>query len=168
MKTMALAIAVAFSMASCNAQEKNGKNENHESAMNGNTEIQAEPRGTWKVTKEVDENGNLIRYDSIYTYSFGNINGKEIPPQKMDSALASFQKYMKQQMPQSFSAQMMDPFLNDSLNNNFFEKGFFENHWEDFFPEMQQQLRQMDSLHQQFFQQAQPGLFPLEEKKNKS
>lgn len=165
---MALAFAVALSLTSCNAQEKKGDAENNDTAMTNKTETQNEPRGTWKVNKEVDENGNLIRYDSIYTYSYGNVNGKEIPPQKMDSAMASFQKYMQERMPQSFTQGMMHPFLSDSINGNFFEKGFFENHWENFFPEMQQQLKQMDSLHQQFFQQAQPGLFPLEEKKNKS
>ena len=168
MKTIALAIAVALSFTSCTAQEKKGNAENNDTAMKNKTETQNEPRGTWKVNKEVDENGNLVRYDSIYTYSYGNMNGKEIPPQKMDSAMASFQKYMQQQMPQSFSQGMMNPFLSDSINGNFFEKGFFENNWEDFFPEMQQQLRRMDSLHQRFFQQAQPGLFPPEEKEKKS
>ena len=168
MKKIAFAIAVALSLTSCNAQEKKGNAENDDTAMNNKTGFQNEPRGTWKVNKEVDENGNLIRYDSIYTYSYGNMNGKEIPPQKMDSAMTSFQKYMKERMPQSFSPMVMNPFMNDSLNGNFFEKGFFENNWEDFFPEMQQQLRQMDSLHQQFFQQNQPGLFPPEERKDKS
>ena len=27
----------------------------------------AQPKGSWKVDREFDENGNLIRYDSIYT-----------------------------------------------------------------------------------------------------
>lgn len=165
MKTVALAFAVAFSLTSCNAQEKKEAG-NNETAVKTKTEIQEEPRGTWKVNKEVDENGNLVRYDSIYTYSYGNINGKEIPPQKIDSTLASFQNYMQDRMPKSFSQGMMNPLMGDSLQSTFFEKGFFENHWEDFFPEMQQQLKQLDSLHQQFFQQTQPGLFPPEERKN--
>ncbi len=168
MKTIALALAVVFSLTSCNAQEKKGNAENSDAAMKNKNEGQNAPRGTWKVHKEVDENGNLVRYDSIYTYSYGNMNGKEIPPQKLDSAMASFQKYMHQRMPQSFSQGMMNPLLSDSINGNFFEKGFFENNWEDFFPEMQLQLKRMDSLHQQFFQQAQPGLFPPEEKEKKS
>lgn len=168
MKTIVLACAVALGLTGCNAQEKKGNAAQKDAATRTEMGVQTEPRGTWKVNKEVDENGNLIRYDSIYTYAYGNVNGKEIPPQKMDSALASFQKYMRQQMPQGFIPDLQAPFGSDSLRNDFFEKGFFENHWDDFFPEMQQQLRQMDSLHQQFFQQAQPGLFPPEEKKHKS
>lgn len=172
MKTIVFACALALSLTSCNAQEKKGNAENTDSAMKDNTSTalnnqnQQEPRGTWKVNKEVDENGNLVRYDSIYQYSYGNINGKEVSQEKMDSVMASFQKYMQASMPQYFSPALMDPLKNDSLNEDFFENGFFQNHWEDTFPEMQQQLKQMDSLHQQFFQQAQPGLFPPEEKKN--
>jgi hypothetical protein len=169
-----LAFAVALSLTSCNAQEKKGNAEHNDTAMKNNTSTalsnqnQQEPHGTWKVNKEVDENGNLVRYDSIYQYSYGNINGKQVPARKMDSVMASFQKYMQARMPRAFSQGMMNPFESDSLNTDFFENGFFQNHWEDFFPEMQQQLKQMDSLHQQFFQQNQPGLFPPEEKKQKS
>lgn len=36
------------------------------------------PEGTWKVDKEFDENGKLMRYDSIYSWSsdgkFGNLS----------------------------------------------------------------------------------------------
>jgi hypothetical protein len=152
MKTIAIAFAVvALSLTSCNAQEKKEKAVSNETATNHDFKSQNEPRGSWKVNREVDENGNLVRYDSIYTYSYANVNGKEIPPQKIDSAMASFQKYMQKQLPQSFSPSMMNPFMNDSLSDNFFEKGFFENHWGNIFPEMKQQLMQMDSLHQQFF-----------------
>lgn len=167
MKKVIFALIIALSLGSCNAQEKKSEAKN-QSALNDQPEAQTEPRGTWKVNKEVDENGNLIRYDSIYSYSYGNINGREMKPQEMDSAMVSFRKYMEERMPNSFSQDFMIPFENDSLGNGFFEKGFFENHWEDFFPDMQKQLKRMDSLHQQFFQNAQPGLFPLEDKKNRS
>lgn len=167
MKTMALAVLMAVSMAGCNAQEKKDDGSEKDAALNS-TPAQPEPRGTWKVTKELDENGNLIRYDSIYQYSYGNINGQEVPPREMDSVMASFQEFMQARMPRHFAPSLMDPLERDSLHQDFFENGFFQNHWEDFFPEMQQQLRQMDSLHRQFFQQARPGLFPPEEKKNRS
>ncbi len=165
MKTIVLAIVVAFSLSSCNAQEKKEKGDDQHT-FNNKTEAQIQPHGTWKVNKEIDENGNLIRYDSIYTYSYGRINGQEIQPQEMDSAIASFRKYMQERMPHSFSQDFLLRFESDSLRTGFFEKGYFENHWENFFPDMQKQLQQMDSLHQQFFQNTQPGLFPPEERKN--
>lgn len=159
MKTIALALVAALTLGSCHAQEKKDKLDNDSPTVN--TDI---PKGTWRVNKELDENGNLIRYDSIYTYSYGNINGKEIPQKKLDSALASFQEYIQNRMPSAFSNGLTAPFEMDSLRNNFFEKGVFENRWEDFFPEMKQQLQYLDSLHQQFFDNTRPGIFPLEEK----
>ncbi len=167
MKTLILACAVAFSVSGCHAQEKREASANLDAGKDSRSEIKNEPRGTWKVNKEVDENGNLVRYDSIYTYSYGTVNGKEIPQKEMDSALASFQKFMQQRMPKAFSNDEFSPFLSDSINGNFFEKDFFKNNWEEFFPEMQEQLRRMDSLHEQFFKQAQPGLFPPEESKQR-
>ena len=144
MRTLVFALAVGLSLTSCNAQEKKEDAENS-TAMKTKTEIQKEPRGTWKVNKEVDENGNLIRYDSIYNYSYGNINGKEVSPEKTDSLMASFQRYMHASMPQ-FSQDMMNPFMGDSLSTDFYERDVFQNHWEDFFPEVRNQLKKMDSL----------------------
>ena len=158
MKTIVMALAVVLSLSSCNAQEK----EQMDKSLISKTENEKpDPRGTWKVNKTLDENGNLIRYDSTYTYSYGTIDGQEIAEKDMDSALTAFRKYMEEKMPQSFSRDIMAmPSMNDSIRNNFFEKGVFENHWEEFFPDIQNQLKVMDSLHQQFFQQARPGLFP--------
>ncbi|WP_026451501.1 hypothetical protein [Aequorivita capsosiphonis] len=164
MKTIVFALAVALCLSSCHAQEKKGDADNS-TAMKTQTEIQKESHGTRKVNKEVDENGNLVRYDSIYNYSYGDINGKQVSPEKTDSLMASFQKYMQDRMP-GFSQEMMNPLKSDSLHADFYQNDFFLNHWEDFFPGMKNQLKEMDSLHQGFFQQTQPGLFPPEEKKN--
>ena len=165
MKKIVITLAAALVLTGCNAQQKKDDADTQSVAkeQSDSSEI---PRGTWKVNKEVDENGNLIRYDSIYSYSYGNINGHEMNSVQMDSAMTSFKRYMQQRMPQ-FSSDVFDPIKGDSLGNQFFEQGFFENHWEDFFPEMQKQLKQMDSLHQQFFQNKRPGLFPREEKEKK-
>lgn len=53
MKKYVLLVMTVFLSVSCNGQKK----------------IDKEPKGTWKVDKEFDENGNLIRYDSIYSWS---------------------------------------------------------------------------------------------------
>lgn len=161
MKTLIMAITVAFAMSGCNAQEKDTIKDlsAHEVVAH------SVPRGTWKVTKELDENGNLIRYDSIYTYSYGNVNGREIPAPDLDSAMANFERYMQQMSPPSFNGMMANPSAKDSLRNNFYERGVFSNHWEDFFSDMKEQIKMMDSLHRAFMQQTQPGLFPPEERK---
>ncbi len=37
-----------------------------------------EPKTNIKVNKEYDENGNLIRYDSTYSYYYSNIEGDSL------------------------------------------------------------------------------------------
>lgn len=168
MKTVVFAFAIALSCISCNAQSNKENQEPDGSISKAKPDVQ-EPLGTWTVNKKLDENGNLIRYDSIYTYSYGNINGNKLAPHEIDSAMTAFRKYMMERMPSSFEGNVMEePFAVDSLRNNFFERGVFENHWEDFFPEMGDQLKRMDSLHQQFFNNTQKGLFPSEGEYKKS
>ncbi|HLW31330.1 MAG TPA: hypothetical protein VKX40_03640 [Aequorivita sp.] len=162
MRTLIFILAVAFSLNSCHGQEKSEANQDMD-ALSKTEQNKQEPKGSWKVHREVDEHGNLIRYDSIYTYSYGNVNGEQLAPEDVDSAIAEFRKYMEARIPEGFFGNdFVTPFSMDSLRNSFFENGVFQNNWEHFFPDMQQQLRRMDSLHQQFFQQRQPGLFPLE------
>ena len=51
-----------------------------------NNEIEA-PNEKIEVNKEFDEDGNLIRYDSVYSYSSGKWNHDEL---KMDSIMKRF------------------------------------------------------------------------------
>ena len=62
MKKFILLFMVSLLSVSCKGQEnKTKKNEKEDNKTN----IVEEPKGTWKVDKKFDENGNLIRYDSI-------------------------------------------------------------------------------------------------------
>ena len=63
MKKYVLLFMIGMLSVSCNSQNKDLKNkESEEKSIK-------EPKGSWKVDKEFDENGNLIRYDSIYSWS---------------------------------------------------------------------------------------------------
>jgi len=162
MRTLILTVAVALSLHGCHGQERNEGKQDVD-AFAKTERIGQEPKGSWKVHRELDEHGNLIRYDSVYTYSYGTINGQELAPNDMDSALAEFRKYMEARIPEGFlEDDFVAPFAMDSLRNSFFEHGVFESNWEQFFPDMKQQLQRMDSLHQRFFQQRQSRIFPLE------
>lgn len=52
-----------------------------------NNSIKQQPEEKIKVNKEFDEQGNLVRYDSIYSYSSSNFN---IDAQKIDSIMKHF------------------------------------------------------------------------------
>lgn len=146
MKTIiTFSFAVLLSFMSCHAQNK------EKSTKKTVTSAAVEPKGTWKVSKEIDKDGNLIRYDSIHSYSYDNVNGREMSAAEMQKALSDFENYMQNKMPASFSKNILFPMNKDSIYNNFMERGFYENHWQDFFPEMQSQLKHMDSIHEEFF-----------------
>ncbi|WAC01988.1 hypothetical protein N7U66_19475 [Lacinutrix neustonica] len=59
-KYVLVAITALLSM-SCNGQKRKAKDIE-------NTVVE-QPKGSWKVDKEFDDQGNLIRYDSIYSWS---------------------------------------------------------------------------------------------------
>lgn len=110
--------------------------------LNAQDSHSGKPQIKVDVNKEVDENGNIIRYDSTYTYYYSNI----------DSAIdfSSFDSIFGQQFNNGFNFQFNSPFFNQFPNNNFnslggskefeeFFKGFDNN---SFFNETEEILRQ--------------------------
>lgn len=86
MKKYILLFIVGLLSVSCKGQEnETKKNEKEENKTN----IVEVPKGTWKVDKEFDENGNLIRYDSIYSWS-SNSKYNNLSSFDRDSLMQSF------------------------------------------------------------------------------
>jgi len=118
-----------------------------------------EPKVDYKVNKEYDENGNLIKYDSVYTYYYSNIDKNAMIN---DSVFKKFNKHFEE-----MNLLNKDPFLKDFFDKeNFVEDDFFS---EDFFRgnfDQNQEfihkiLSKMDSIKNQFFIKQ----FPLKEGK---
>ena len=66
MKKYIILVFTALLTINCNGQQ----NETKKSDIKESEENAVEqPKGAWKVNKEFDENGNLIKYDSIYSWS---------------------------------------------------------------------------------------------------
>ena len=156
MKTIVMSLALAFSLFSCNAQEKKKP---LESAQNDIKKESLKPKGSWRVNKEVDENGNIIRYDSIYSYSYNNLNGEVVDIEDVDSVIQSFQRYFEDRIPQSWNQDFMRPYWSDSIiEENFFQNDFFQNRWKDDLFNIESKMKQIDSIRNQFFKQYHPGL----------
>jgi len=65
-KWITLFVAVSLIFSGCNGQEvKKDKNTSDTTLISGN-----QPKEDIKVNKEYDKDGNLIRYDSTYTYYY--------------------------------------------------------------------------------------------------
>ncbi len=120
-KYMLIAMATLFCI-SCNGQNKETKKtETIDSETNG----VEQPEGSWKVDKEFDENGNLIRYDSIYSWSS---NGKlgNLSTLDKDSLLQSFKSRFFTNFSDFEHQGFGDVFSKDSLfSKHFFNDDFF-------------------------------------------
>lgn len=118
----------------------------------------SQPKESWNVNKERDEQGNITRYDSTYTWSYSNMDGESVNI-NMDSIMNSFHSYFDQQFPSIWKYDFGAPVWNDSLlHRDFFNQDYFFNRWQNDFFQMDNMFRQMDSLRNRFFYESFPGL----------
>jgi hypothetical protein len=124
-------------LTSCQGQNKENKI----------SETENQPKTDVKVFKEYDDNGNLIKYDSTYTYFYSNIEN--------DSLLKD--SILNKLMFGNESILSSNPFFNrfflkDSLiQNDFYNKDAFMEIIKNNNYHMNTFLQQMDSLERQFF-----------------
>ncbi len=76
MKNIVIVLLVLFNVA-CTAQSQKQESIN---------KSKPQPDISWKVDKQVDENGNIIRYDSTYTWSYSSSGGSV----NMDSLMREY------------------------------------------------------------------------------
>lgn len=122
MKKYILLVMVALLSFSCKGQENESKKNEKEK---NKTSIVEEPKGTWKVDKEFDENGNLIRYDSIYSWS-SNDKFDNLSLSDKDSLMQSFKSRFFTNFSRFENEGFEDIFSQDSLfSKRFFNDDFF-------------------------------------------
>lgn len=149
-KWLIFTIAVTLILNSCNGQE------NKKESISDTKKH--EPKENIKVNKEYDEQGNLIRYDSTYTYFYSNIEGNQIAE---DSIYDNFQKMFGTNYPFSSKSYFDDLFFEDSLlKYDFYKKDFFSERFKQNMQHMDKLFWEMDSIKNQFFDEQ----FPEENK----
>ncbi|MCH3882968.1 MULTISPECIES: hypothetical protein [Tenacibaculum] len=149
MKKYILLLMVGLLSVSCKGQENETKKFEKEEDK---TNIVEEPKGTWKVDKEFDENGNLIRYDSIYSWS-SNDKFDNFSLSDKDSLMKSF----KSQFFSSYSGfknqGFEDVFSQDSLfSKHFFNDNFFESNFGNEFIDIDKLRQQMIARQKRFLE----------------
>lgn len=102
MKNYIILCIIGLICISCNGQKNDIKNADIKEREG---DLVEQPKGSWKVDKEFDENGNLIKYDSLYSWS-------------SDSKLEDFSTIDKDSLLQSFKSRFFTNF------SNFENKGF--------------------------------------------
>lgn len=154
MKTKWITMFIAFSLifSGCNGQEtKKDKNKNitDTTSIIGNY-----PKEDIKVNKEYDKDGNLIRYDSTYTYYYSNIDRNKTVG---DSIFNNFRSMFEDRYPFSTKPYFDNLFFQDSLlHYDFYKKDFFYNRFRQNMQQMDRMFWEMDSIKNKFFMEQFP------------
>ena len=148
MKAFVSLILVTVLMVGCEAQN----NPTQPTVKSDTTQVQ--PKTDIRVNKEYDDEGNLIRYDSVYSSYYNNIEGDTV---MADSILNEFKKHFNTQFPMSVNPFFDDMFFNDSLMQyDFYKDEFFQNRFKDNWRHMDEYFKQMDSIKNEFFKNQTP------------
>ncbi len=150
-KTLLIAL-ISLSISGCQAHDQKDKKE----IALADT-VQNKPHVNWKVNKQFDEQGNLIRYDSTYTWSYTGATG--INTVNAGSVMNAFKKQFDTQFPSLFRESFGNPIWNDSLfYRDFTGPHYFMHKWENNYFDMQKMMDKMDSFRNSFLNDNYPGL----------
>ena len=160
MKKYILIFMVSLLSISCNGQENETKKLEKE---DNKTDIVEEPKGTWKVDKEFDENGNLIRYDSIYSWS-SNDKFDNLSLSDKDSLMQSFKSRFFSNYSGFENQGFDDVFSQDSLfSKHFFNDDFFGSNFVNDFIDIDKLRQQMIARQKKFLEKYQPEFIKPED-----
>lgn len=149
MKKYILLLIIGFLSVSCNSQNDDTKNTEKKEEDNKTVN---EPQGAWKVDKEFDENGNLIRYDSIYSWSSNNTYNN-LSSSDRDSLIQSFKSNFFKSFSGFKNNGFDDVFSKDSLfSNYYFNDDFFKSDFGSDFMDIDKIRQQMIKRQKQFLE----------------
>lgn len=164
-KITILSLAVILNI-SCNAQE-NEKEEKSQKEQDNQLNDSAVPRGTWKVDKEFDENGNLIKYDSIYSWSSED-DLNRLSSLDRDSTLQSIQSRFYRNLSRLGNQRFDDIFSPDSLFlDRFFDDEFFTSQFGKDFMDVDKMYKRMEDRQKEFLEKYRSELKELDEESSK-
>ena len=136
-----IAIALSVTLISCDGQTKGQKREDEKGPANPQTSI--------KVNKKYDDKGNLVKYDSSYSYYYSNIKEDK---NLRDSIFNSFRNTFGNKYFFSRDPYFNSLFFEDSLlKYDFYRRDFFLNRFRNNMQKMDSLFWRMDSLKNNFF-----------------
>lgn len=115
-----------------------------------------EPKVDIKVNKKYDDYGNLIQYDSTYSYVYSSQN---MNSEDLDSIIGNFKPFFYNNMPDVFGNSFDDFFNSRSFSNeDFFKNDFFENQFQKHNKMMEDMISKMDSIRNEYLKQKYPKI----------
>jgi hypothetical protein len=149
MKTKWISLFIAFSLIffGCNGQET--KNDKNRKLSDATLKMGNQPQENIKVNKEYDKDGNLIRYDSTYSYYYSNIDKNKAVG---DSIFNVFRNMFEESYPFSKKPYFNKLFFEDSLlHYDFYKEDFFSKRFRENMKQAEKLFQEMDSLKNEFF-----------------
>lgn len=166
MKRVAFSLALILMVAGCNGQDADRNSKKDLAQVQKSTDsLDPEPKVQWKVNKQYDENGNVIGYDSIYSWSYSN-HGNIPPEMGMDSIMQSFRSLSNENFPSFWEDGNLDRIfpMDSIMSQNFSMEKFFNNGSLKGFPNMDQWMHQMDSLRNKVMEENNRKMMELQKK----
>ena len=152
MKKAILLLMLGLLSVSCNSQKNEAKKDDTKEKQE---KVAEAPKGSWKVDKEFDEEGNLIRYDSIYSWS-SDEKWNDLTSFDKDSLLKSFKSTFHNHFSHFEDEGFDDVFAQDSLfSKRFFTKDFFKSDFGKDFIDIDWMTRQMVAKQKEFLRKYQ-------------
>lgn len=145
MKNLLLSLLLIINWG-CKAQNENN--------MNLADSLSNKPQTKILVNKEYDENGNLVRYDSTYSYFYSNIPQESL---QNDSTFTTFKDNFLMSFPDIQRPFFNDIFFEDSLlHYDFFKDDFFKKRFDLNRSRFERMFEKMDSLKNKFYMENLP------------
>ncbi len=139
----------------CHGQNTDSEKANNQEKIEHTSK---QPKGSWTVNKAFDENGNLIQYDSIYSWS-SNETYKDLSAEDMDSVLESFKAKFFKHYSHFEDEGFDDVFSKDSLfSKRFFNDDFFNSDFGQDFMDIDKIIQQMLARQKALLETYQPQL----------
>jgi len=153
-KTMIFSVILSFMLVSCNGQNNTERTSQKKDTIKPEIDI--------KVHKEYDDDGNLIRVDSSYTYFYSNIKNDSLLEKEI---FDRFKLNFKGHFPLLDSLFMEDFYINEPFNiENFYTDEFFKNNFKLNQKRIDDILRQMDSLKNSYYNKQKKSMIALPDK----
>ena len=147
MKNLMIAIFLSILAGGCNGQvSKAEKNKKEIVYKAGKDTLKNAPKTDVRVNKKYDDKGNLIQYDSTYSWYYHSPAGS-IMHIESDSLYGNFRSFFQHRYDTLMNQNLNDIFFTDSLfGYDFFNPDYFLERYRLNMQKFENMFRQMDSL----------------------
>jgi hypothetical protein len=146
--------SLLFIVFSCDSQNK--KSEHNPKTVTSEKIVGVNPKIKTKVNKQYDAKGNLIKFDSTYSYFYTSKHRDSLKV-TIDNVFNEFKTFYNDNLISGFNKQINEIFMSDSLfKYDFLNDDYFRKRFELNMNKMNKIFLEMDSMKVNYLKSAQP------------